>query len=206
MTLINALRYIVFASTLVETQNEARIDSDPIFAFPCVAFLRLVVKNPLTFLVINLCVSRINAMQGLASLCEPTFMLGDPAQLPAVGRSKLFGTQLWRTFSVLVLREIKRSQDPVLTSIFTKVRMGVCDKEVTDVLRGLVHPRDVDNIELDRTVVICSTRNECDEVNNLCINRIDGSESVYEALDTDHHGHPLREADELTVLKYRETS
>ena len=52
-------------------------------------------------------------------------MLGDPAQLPAVGRSDLFGTKLWRTFSILVLREIKRSQDPVLTSVLTKVRMGV---------------------------------------------------------------------------------
>ena len=44
-------------------------------------------------------------------------MLGDPAQLPAVGRSDLFGTQLWRNSSVLFLREIKRSQDPVLTSV-----------------------------------------------------------------------------------------
>ena len=50
------------------------------------------------------------------------------------------------------------------------------------------------NIQLDRTVVICSTRKEYDEVNDLCINRIDGRESAYEALDTDHHGHPLREA------------
>ena len=131
-------------------------------------------------------------------------MLGDPAQLPAVGRSDLFGTQLWRTFSVLVLREIKRSQDPVLTRVLTKVRIGVCDKEVTDILRGLVQPWNLDNIQLDRTVVICSTRKECDEVNDLCINRIDGNESVYEALDTDHHGHPLREADKQTVSKYRE--
>ena len=67
------MRCVVFALTLVETQHDARIDSDPIFAFPCVAFLRLVVKKPPTFLVINLCVSRINATQGLASLCEPAF-------------------------------------------------------------------------------------------------------------------------------------
>ena len=43
-----------------------------------------------------------------------------------------------------------------------------------------------------------------DGVNDLYINRIDGSESVYEALDTDHHGYPLREADKLTILKYCE--
>ena len=48
--------------------------------------------------------------------------------------------------------------------------------------------------------MICSTRNECDEVNNLRINRIDGNESVYEALDTDHHGHPLREADKQSLV------
>ena len=28
--------------------------------------------------------------------------------------------------------------------------------------------------------------------------------SVYEALDTDHHGHPLREADKQTILRFRE--
>ena len=105
-------------------------------------------------------------------------MLGDPAQLPAVGRSDLFGMQLWCTFLVLVLREIKRSQDPRLTSVLTKVRIGVCDKEVTDVLRGLVQPRDLDNIQLDRTVVICSTRQECDEVNDHCINKSDGNECM----------------------------
>ena len=53
----NALGCIVFALMLVETQHNARIDSDPILAFPCVTFLRLVVKNPLTYLAINLCVS-----------------------------------------------------------------------------------------------------------------------------------------------------
>ena len=80
----------------------------------------------------------------------------DPAQLPAVGRSDLFGTHLWRTFSILVLREIKRSQDPILTSVLTKIRMDMCDQEVTGVLRSIVQPRDMDKIQLDRTVVICS--------------------------------------------------
>ena len=42
----NTLRCIVFASTLVEMQHDARIDSDPILAFPCIAVLRLVIKNP----------------------------------------------------------------------------------------------------------------------------------------------------------------
>ena len=70
--------------------------------------------------------------------CRHVIMLDDPAQLPAVDSSDLFGTQLQRTFLVFVLREIKWSQDPVLTSVLTIVRMGVCDKEVTNILRGLI--------------------------------------------------------------------
>ena len=50
-------------------------------------------------------------------------LLGDPAQLPAVGQRDIFGTSLWRTFSVLLLREVKRATDPVLCSILSKVRM-----------------------------------------------------------------------------------
>ena len=70
MTLNNALRCVIFASMLAETQHDTRIDSDPILAFLCIAFLHQVVKKPPTFLVINLCVSRINVTQILASLCE----------------------------------------------------------------------------------------------------------------------------------------
>ena len=44
------------------------------------------------------------------------FLLGDPAQLPAINRRDVFGTTLWRKFTVLLLREIKRATDPVLSS------------------------------------------------------------------------------------------
>lgn len=131
-------------------------------------------------------------------------MLGDPAQLPAVSRMDIFGTKLWRTFTILVLREIKRCQDPVLSSVLGKVRMGVCDQEVNEVLKGRLQPRNIDSLELERTVIICSTRSECEEVNDLCIKRMPANESVYEAIDTDHHGHPLREANKQTFLKYCE--
>ena len=75
MTLNNALRCVIFMSTLVEMQHDARIDSDPILAFLYVAFLCLVIKKSPTFEIINLYVSRINATQGLVSLCEPAFTL-----------------------------------------------------------------------------------------------------------------------------------
>ena len=55
-------------------------------------------------------------------------ILGDPAQLPSPGRRDIFGTHLWRTFTILILREIKRCRDPVLGNVLTKVRMGICDE------------------------------------------------------------------------------
>ena len=91
-------------------------------------------------------------------------MLGDPAQLPSPGRRDIFGTHLWRTFTISVLREIKRCHDPVLGNVLAKVRMGNSDEEVVDVLSNLVQPPDVGKIELDRTVVICSTRKECADI------------------------------------------
>ena len=70
-----ALRHVAFASTLVGTHRDARIDSDPIFAFLCVGSLRLIAKKSLKILVRKFCVSRINATQGLASLREPALKL-----------------------------------------------------------------------------------------------------------------------------------
>ena len=131
-------------------------------------------------------------------------LLGDPAQLPSVSRKDIFGTQLWRTFTVLLLREIKRSVDPVLTNILSQVRMGVCNSETQDILSGLVQPKDCDKLELDKTIVICSTRKECADINDKCIHRLQGHESVYKALHTDHNGHPLRQADNERMKRHRE--
>ena len=62
----------------------------------------------------------------------------------------------------------------ILSLEMTKVRMGICDEEVIDVLSNLVQPPDVHNIELDRTVVICSTRKECSDINDECIKNVVG--------------------------------
>ena len=53
-------------------------------------------------------------------------LLGDPAQLPAVSGIDIFGTYLWHRFTVL-LREIKRATDPVLSKLLTKIWEGICD-------------------------------------------------------------------------------
>ena len=93
----NALHCIAFTSTLVETQRDARIDSDPILAFPCAAFLHLIIKKSPIFLVINFCVSRVNVMQGLASLCEPALIRG----------LQLRHTYMWFMILLLNLKKIR---------------------------------------------------------------------------------------------------
>lgn len=131
-------------------------------------------------------------------------LLGDPAQLPAVGRRDIYGTTLWAKFSMLLLREIKRTTDPVLCSILSKIRLGICDEEVTQALESRLRPRDYSEVDLDKTVVICSTRDESNEINIACIALVEGAEVVFEAVDTDHHGHPLREADFERLQRSRE--
>ena len=70
-------------------------------------------------------------------------LLGDPAQLPAVSNRDIFGTDLWRTFDVLLLREVKRAKDPQLQSLLEKVRIGVHNKEVERILRSSCKSEDI---------------------------------------------------------------
>ena len=74
MTLYHMLRCVAFVLTLVATQHNARIDLDPILAFLCFASLRLITKKSLKYLIRSICVSQINATQGLASHYEPAFL------------------------------------------------------------------------------------------------------------------------------------
>ena len=76
MMLYHTLRCVAFVLTLVATQRNARIDSDPILVFLCVVSLRLITKKSRKGLIRNICVSQINTTQGLASYCEPAFKLG----------------------------------------------------------------------------------------------------------------------------------
>ena len=61
-----------------------------------------------------------------------------PAKLPAVSRRDIFGTCLGQNFSLSLLREIKRASDP--QQYFGKIRLGICDKEVVDVLQTRLQP------------------------------------------------------------------
>jgi hypothetical protein len=105
-------------------------------------------------------------------------------------------SRLWQKFAIIILREVKRATDPILTRVLSKIRLGICDKEVLDVLHTRLQSCDVATVDLDKTVVIiCSTVAECDKINAQCLERLQGTAVAYEAHDTDHSGHDLRKAD-----------
>ena len=90
---------------------------------------------------------------------------------------------------------MKRTSDPQFSGILSKITVGICDKEVMDVLQSRLQPRDRAALDLDTTVVICSTVAECSEINAQCLERLHGNAVSYDARDTDHNGHDLRKAD-----------
>ena len=73
MTLHHMLRCVAFALTLVTTQRNARIDSDPILAVLCVASLLLIAKKSLNLEMFAF--RKLTQRKALASHCEPAFSL-----------------------------------------------------------------------------------------------------------------------------------
>ena len=88
------------------------------------------------------------------------------------------------------------AKDATLSSILLKIRDGICDNQVASVLQSRIKSVDVKSVDLTRTVIICSRRNEVETINNECLKLIDGEEHQFEATDTDSNGQPLRETDQ----------
>ena len=102
-------------------------------------------------------------------------------------------------FSVMQLKETVRAKDSALNIVLLKIRECIVDDEVASLIKSRLRPIQISSIDLKRTVIICSRRKEVDEINEECLNYIDGSVQEYEAIDTDTNGQPLREADRLRL-------
>ena len=67
--------------------------------------------------------------------------------------------------------------------VLTKVREGTCDSHVSEILQTRLQKQDINAVDVDKTVIICSTKAECDKLNDQCLDRISGSVCEYEADD-----------------------
>ena len=129
-------------------------------------------------------------------------LFGDPAQLPPVSNTDIFNTKIWLShFSIMQLKETVRAKDSALNAALLKIREGIVDNEVASLLKGRLRSIQISSIDFKRTIIICSRRKEVDEINEECLNYIDGSVQEYEAIDTDTNGQPLTEADRLRLSR-----
>ena len=88
-----------------------------------------------------------------------------------------------------------RPKDPQLQALLEKVRIGIHDEEVESILQSKCQEEDLGKVDLNATVIICSKRTERAKFNALCLEMLEGQSMQYDAIDTDHNGMPLREAD-----------
>ena len=116
--------------------------------------------------------------------------------MPSITHCDIFNTKAWLNFAIIQLKEVVRAKDAILSTILLKIRNGVCDEQVASVLKGRLKSVDISLIDLNQTVIICSTRNEVDAINNECLKLIEGGKHKFVAVDTDSNGQPLREADQ----------
>ena len=95
--------------------------------------------------------------------------------------------------------------DPTLCTVLSRIREGICDTHVSEILQTRSQNQDINSIDLvDRTVIICSTRAERDKLNDKCLDKILGQICEYEADDCDNHGNGLRAADHQQIQHHRE--
>ena len=129
-------------------------------------------------------------------------MMGDPAQLPAIG-TDIFNSSLWRRFNIVMLKEVKRQDNVEFQSLLSDVRMGVLTEEGNKILQQrLMKDIDSDNIDIDNAAIICSLRKERDSWNSLFLDTLDTPAVTFEALDTDANGKELSNPDKLRIKKY----
>ena len=53
-------------------------------------------------------------------------------------------------------------------------------------------------------MLICAARDECNSINNQCLEKISGPACEYDADDSDNHGNGLRAADHQRMQQHRE--
>ena len=122
-------------------------------------------------------------------------LLGDPTQLPAVSNWDIFGTNLWRTFSILLLREVKHAKNPQFQALLEKIKLGEHDEEVDSILYS-----HCEAWRYRQSWAQCYSHHllkaaECNIFNTLCLEMLKGNSVHYKAIDTDHNGIPLRSSD-----------
>jgi len=114
-------------------------------------------------------------------------LVGDFYQLPPIvksGKRGLFSEMLfafestaWRRIDpeVIVLTDMKRTQDRVFTHILSKVRRGICDEEVVQYMLDLCNHEEVYESE---PTYLFGRNAEVEQMNRESLNRLETEETI----------------------------
>eukprot|EP00795_Rhopilema_esculentum_P014984 gene14984-6138_t len=115
-------------------------------------------------------------------------LMGDPAQLPAIERD-IFDSFLWRKFSIVMLKDIKRHDDETFQHMLSTIRLRKTNCEIDDILRTkVVSIDDIDAIDLGNAAIICSFRRERNHWNSIFLEKLDTELFTFDATDS-HANH-----------------
>ena len=129
-------------------------------------------------------------------------LMGDPTQLPAIERD-IFDSFLWRKFSIVMLKDIRRQDDETFQNMLSTIRLGKTNSEIDHILRSkVVSIDDIDAIDLSNAAIICSFRRERNHWNSIFLDKLDTEPFTFDATDSDVTGNPLSEAVRKKIRSY----
>ena len=110
-------------------------------------------------------------------------VFGDLMQLPPVDGIKVFKAAVWRLFHPLFLEQPRRQSDQRFFRVLNKIRFGIVDEEVKEILTE--HWQQYDPLQsVWNTTYLCSLRKEADAMNHTVLSGMPRSKAItYNAVD-----------------------
>jgi ATP-dependent DNA helicase PIF1 len=110
-------------------------------------------------------------------------VFGDLMQLPPVDGIKVFKAAVWRLFHPLFLEQPRRQSDQRFFRVLNKIRFGIVDEEVKEILTERWQQYDPLQ-SVWNTTYLCSLRKEADAMNHTVLSGMPRSKAItYNAVD-----------------------
>jgi ATP-dependent DNA helicase PIF1 len=110
-------------------------------------------------------------------------VFGDLMQLPPVDGIKVFKAAVWRLFHPLFLEQPRRQGDQRFFRVLNKIRFGIVDEEVKEILTERWQQYDPLQ-SVWNTTYLCSLRKEADAMNHTVLSGMPRSKAItYNAVD-----------------------
>ena len=131
-------------------------------------------------------------------------LFGDPAQLPAIGRT-MFTAPLWtRHFKVLELIDIVRQTDLSFIQMLNELCLGKVPKYVLDIFQSC--SASLDTVDCKTTTIVVSTTAKRDELNKRFVQKLSSPSNplfTYTSVDKDATNKPLNKC-LLQIMRSKE--